>query len=101
MANLSSVETVSGKDPDWEAFMVKTTRYFVPVGEKIDREAELAKLHEELAYQEQFLAMVMKKLSNERFVSSAPTAVVANEQAKRTDAEARIAAIRERIEEVK
>ena len=101
MANLSSVEAVSGKDAAWEAFMVKTTRYFVPVSEKIDREAELAKLREELAYQQEFLALVMKKLGNERFVSSAPAAVVANEQAKRIDAEARIAAISERIEEMK
>lgn len=97
MANLSSIETVSGKDPDWEAFMVKTTQYFVPMDGKIDREAELDRLREELAYQEGFLGLVMKKLGNGRFVASAPTQVVANEQAKRADAEAKIAAIRERI----
>ncbi len=97
MANLSSIEAVSGKDPDWEAFIVKTTQYFVPMGGKIDREAELAKLREELAYQEGFLRSVMGKLNNERFVGSAPAQVVANEQAKKADAEAKIAAIRERI----
>ncbi len=100
MANLASIESVSDKNPDWEAFIVKTTRYFVPVGERIDREAELAKLREELAYQQGFLASVMKKLSNERFVASAPPAVVAGEQAKRADAEARIAALTERIEQL-
>ena len=97
MANLSPVESVSGKDPDWEAFIVKTTQYFVPMGGKIDREAELAKLREELAYQEGFLRSVMGKLNNERFVGSAPAQVVANEQAKKADAEAKIAAIKERI----
>ncbi|MDR2891381.1 MAG: valine--tRNA ligase [Alistipes sp.] len=100
MAGLGSIDAVAEKNSDWEAFMVKTTRYFVPVGERIDREAELAKLREELTYQQQFLAMVMKKLSNERFVASAPAAVVATEQAKRTDAEARIAALGERIAEM-
>ena len=100
MANLGSIEPVSEKNPDWEAFIVKTTRYFVPVGDKLDRDAELTKLREELAYQQGFLASVMKKLSNERFVASAPPQVVANEQAKRADAEARVAALRERIEQL-
>ncbi len=98
MANLSSIEPVAEKNPAWDAFIVKTTQYFLPVGDKLDRDAELAKLRDELAYQEGFLATVMKKLSNERFVASAPEAVVAGEQAKRTDAEARIAALRERME---
>ncbi len=97
MANLTSIEAVSGKDPDWEAFIVKTTQYFVPMGGKIDREAELAKLREDLAYQEGFLRSVMGKLGNERFVGSAPAQVVANEQAKKADAEAKISAIKERI----
>jgi valine--tRNA ligase len=39
----------------------------------------------------------MKKLANERFVQSAPAKVVENERAKRADAEARIAAIREQL----
>ena len=60
----------------------------------IDAEAERRKLADELTYYEGFLASVMKKLANERFVQSAPAKVVENERAKRADAEARIAAIR-------
>ena len=97
MANLTAIETVAEKDPAAAAFIVKTTQYFVPMAGKIDVEAEIGKLTESLAYYEGFLASVMKKLSNERFVASAPEKVVANERAKQADAEAKITAIREQL----
>ncbi len=93
MANLSAVTFVTEKNPMDAAFIVKTTQYFVPMGDNIDKEAEIAKLEKDLAYQQGFLSSVMKKLSNERFVSSAPAQVVENEQNKKRDAEAKIAAI--------
>jgi valyl-tRNA synthetase len=101
MCNLSSIDAITEKDPTADAFIVKTTQYFVPMGEQIDVEAETKKLADELAYLEGFLASVMKKLSNERFISSAPEKVVANEYAKKADAEAKIAAIKERLEALK
>ena len=97
MANLATIETVAEKDPAAAAFIVKTTQYFVPMAGKIDAEAERRKLTDDLAYYEGFLASVMKKLSNERFVASAPEKVVANERAKQADAEAKITAIREQL----
>uniref|UniRef100_UPI004057716F valine--tRNA ligase n=1 Tax=Alistipes sp. TaxID=1872444 RepID=UPI004057716F len=97
MGNLKGIERVEEKNPTAAAFMVKTTQYFVPLEGKIDVEAELKKLNDELTYLEGFLASVMKKLSNERFVNSAPEKVVANERAKQADAEAKIAALKERI----
>ena len=48
------------------------------------------KLKDELKYTEGFLESVQKKLSNERFVSSAPEHVVASEKKKETDAVAKI-----------
>ena len=98
MGNLASVERVSEKDSAATAFIVKTTQYFIPVGGAVDREAEIAKLTSELEYLEGFLASVMKKLSNERFVQSAPEKVVANERAKQHDAEAKIAAIKAQLD---
>ena len=97
MANLSAIERVAEKDAAAAAFIVKTTQYFVPLGDRIDREAEIAKLGEELTYYEGFLQSVERKLSNERFVQSAPAAVVEKERAKKADAEAKIAAIREQL----
>ena len=101
MCNLDSITAIKQKDPAAESFMVKTTQYFIPMEDNIDVEAELKKLNDDLAYLEGFLASVMKKLSNERFVQSAPEKVVANERAKQADAEAKIAAIKERIEALK
>ena len=101
LGNISAIETTTEKDATAAAFIVKTTQYFIPLEGNIDREAELQKLSGELDYLEGFLASVMKKLSNERFVSSAPEKVVANERAKQADAEAKIAAIKEQMEAMK
>ena len=54
---------------------------------------EIKKLEADLKYQQGFLMGVMKKLSNERFVQNAKPEIVALEQKKKADAEARIAAI--------
>ena len=101
MGNLKEVVAVEEKEASASAFIVKTTQYFVPMEGAIDKEAELKKLSADLEYLEGFLASVMKKLSNERFVSSAPEKVVANERAKQADAEAKIAALKEQIEALK
>ena len=97
MGNISTVNFITEKAPTDIGFIVKTTQYFVPMGDNINREEEIAKLEKELAYHEGFLASVMKKLSNERFVNSAPAQVVANERAKQSDAEAKITAIKEQL----
>ncbi len=101
LANASTVEKVAEKDSAAVGFIIKTTQYFVPMGDKIDKDAEIATLTKDLEYYEGFLASVMKKLSNERFVSSAPEKVVANERAKQADAEAKIAAIKEQLTALK
>ncbi|MBR6813258.1 MAG: valine--tRNA ligase, partial [Tidjanibacter sp.] len=58
MANLSSVTVVEEKDPTAQAFIVKTTQYFVPMSESIDVEAELEKLAADEKYYEGFLRTV-------------------------------------------
>ena len=101
MANLSEIRCVEEKNPTAAAFIVKTTQYFVPMSENINVEEELEKMAKELAYFEGFLRTVMGKLSNERFVANAPAAVVENERNKQRDAEAKIAALKERIAALK
>ena len=101
MGNLSAVNAVTEKNPTDAGFIVKTTQYFIPMGDNVNVEEEVAKLEKDLEYYEGFLASVMKKLSNERFVNSAPAQVVANERAKQSDAEAKIAAIKEQLAALK
>ncbi len=101
LANLSELNMVNEKVEGAISFMVRTSEYFVPMEGLIDVEAELAKLEKELAHQEGFLKGVMKKLGNERFVSSAPEAVVAKERQKQADAEAKIKTLTESIARLK
>ena len=97
MANLESIAIVSEKDPTATAFMVGTDEFAVPLGSLIDVTAEIEKQEAQLQHLEGFLAGVMKKLSNERFVQNAPEQVVAMERKKQSDAEEKIAALRESI----
>lgn len=101
MANVSGVEVIATKGDGVSSFMVGTTEYAVPLGGLIDVEAELAKAEAELKHLEGFLVEVKKKLSNERFVSNAPAAVVELERKKQSDAESKIATLKETIESLK
>jgi valyl-tRNA synthetase len=100
MCNLSEISIVAEKPANAAAFMTGTTGYFIPLEGKLDVEAELRKIDEELTYHKGFLANVMKKLDNERFVKNAPAAVLELEQKKRSDAEQRIKSLEERKKEL-
>lgn len=97
MCNLQSIDIADAKPEGAASFMVSTTEYFIPLGSLINAEEELKKLQADLVYQEGFLAGVMKKLGNEKFVSKAPAAVIDMERKKQADAETKIAALKERI----
>lgn len=101
MANLKEIQVTSDKIEDAAQFMVGTDEYAVPVGNLIDVDAELKKQEAQLEHLEGFLAGVMKKLSNEKFVSHAPEAVIALERKKQSDSEEKIAALKESIAQLK
>jgi len=94
LGNVASLTYVSDKVEGALSYRVKSNEYFIPMEAEINVEAEKAKLLEELKYTEGFLQSVQKKLSNERFVSSAPEQVIANERNKEADALAKIETIK-------
>jgi valyl-tRNA synthetase len=97
LGNLLAIEDVTDKPSGALSFRVKSNEYFIPVKSTVNIEEEVAKLKEELAYNEGFLRSVQKKLSNERFVNNAPEKVVAIERKKEADALAKIAMIKESL----
>ena len=101
MANVSTINVVNEKDATASAFMVGTDEFAVPLGNMIDIDAEIEKQETQLKHLEGFLAGVMKKLSNERFVQNAPEQVVALERKKQNDSEEKIAALKESIAALK
>ena len=101
MANLKAINVVEQKDAMASTFMVDTDELAVPLGSLIDVNAEIEKMEAQLKHLEGFLAGVQKKLSNERFVQNAPEAVVAMERKKQSDAEEKIAALKESIAALK
>ena len=97
LGNITALEYVSDKVEGALSFRVKSNEYFIPITGNIDVEAELAKLQTELDYANKFLNSVKQKLSNERFVNSAPAQVVDLEKKKQSDAEQKIKVLEEQI----
>ena len=86
------VKTVDEHSPSC-LFLVQGRKYSVDLGESraADKDPEkLAKLEKDLEYQKGFLRSVLKKLGNERFVTSAHPDIVATERRKQADAESNI-----------
>ena len=101
LCNLTAIESVEAKAEGSASFMVGTTEYAVPLGNLINVEEELKKLEADLKYNEGFLQSVLKKLSNEKFVSKAPANVIEMERKKQADAESKIASLKESISALK
>ncbi|WP_111438946.1 valine--tRNA ligase [Psychrobacillus insolitus] len=74
---------------------------YLPLQGLIDIDAERARLEKELEKWAKEVKLVQGKLSNERFVSKAPEAVVAEERAKEQDYREKHAIVLSRIEELK
>lgn len=102
MASLSDLSYVEEKIPGAFSFIVGSTEFYIPIEEEqMDIAAEIERLKKELEYSRGFLAGVMKKLENEKFVSSAPAQVVEMERKKKADAEAKIKVIEAQIKSLR
>ncbi len=101
LANVSAVNVVKAFDADMQGmnFLVSTTEFFIPL--KVNVEEEKAKILAEIERYTKFLAGVEKKLSNEKFVNNAPSAVVDLERKKQADATEKLKSLNEQIQRFK
>jgi valyl-tRNA synthetase len=98
LSNLSSIDFVE-QAPSANAtpFLVRAIEFYVPLDGKIDVAKEREAILKDIEYQKGFLIAVDKKLSNEKFVASAPPQVVEAERKKKADAEAKIKSLEESL----
>ena len=76
---------------------VEKDKIYMQANVSIDKQSIKDEIEKDLEYQRSFLSSVMKKLSNERFVQNAKPEVVALEQKKQSDAEARIQSLEQSL----
>lgn len=76
---------------------VEKDKFFIASNLEVDTVALKEQLLKDLAYQQGFLESVMKKLNNGKFMQNAKPEVLASEQKKKADAEARIQTIQESL----
>jgi valyl-tRNA synthetase len=86
-----------GPVPGAIALAVEKDKFFISSEQAIDQSSQREALLKDLAYQQNFLASVEKKLANEKFVQNAKPEVVAVEKKKLADTLARIKTIEESL----
>ena len=101
LGNITNLEYVSEKIDGALSFRTKSNEYFIPIIGKIDVQAEIKKLNEELDYNQGFLKSVQAKLANEKFVAGAPEKVLEMERKKEADALGKITTIMESLASLK
>jgi len=101
LSNLNEVSFSSEKVSSASGFVIKSTEFFIPLDGKIDADKERELILKELEYQRGFLQSVERKLSNEKFIKSAPAQVIETERKKKQDAETKIKAYEEALDNLK
>ncbi len=97
LCNLSELSEVQAKPTGQNSIVIREHEYFIDAGNMINKDEERIRIKSELDYTVSFLDSVMKKLSNERFMANAKNDIVAMEQKKKSDAEARIKLLQEQL----
>lgn len=101
LGNVSAISYIEKATEGAISFRVKANEYFIPILDKINVEEEIKKLETELHYAEGFLKSVRAKLSNEKFVNSAPAQVVENERKKESDTLAKIETLTQSLKKLR
>jgi valyl-tRNA synthetase len=94
IGNISEICRVTEKEGGAVSFLVHTSEYAIPIKTYIDIEAEKMKLEAEIHYLEGFLASIMDKLGNTKFMANAKPQVIENELKKKADTESKLQRLR-------
>ncbi|MEZ5002332.1 MAG: valine--tRNA ligase [Chitinophagales bacterium] len=101
LAFLEQINLVQQEVEATVTLLVGTDKVFAQLEVEVDAEAEREKLTDEINRLKGFINGIDKKLSNERFVSNAPRAVVDLERKKKSDNEAKIKILEENLANLK
>jgi len=97
LAFVKDIHYSNDKNPAAVSLLVDRDAWQVVLEGLLDPEKEKEKVLKEIEYLEGFLITVEKKLSNERFVQSAPAQVLDNERKKKDDAVSKIQSLKDRL----
>ena len=97
LSNLDEISFRTDAVSNTTSFMIRATEFYIPMEIKIDAAKERESILKDLEYQRGFMISIDKKLSNEKFVNSAPTQVIDIERKKKADAELKIRALQENL----
>lgn len=95
--NANKVSYSSVAIPNTIVINIEKDKFFIEAAQQLDTDAIKERLMKDLSYEQNFLASVMKKLSNEKFVQNAKPEIISLERKKQADAEARIKTIEESL----
>ena len=87
LAYTDEVKLLDAEPENLDGMVTITTsdaKLYIPMGQLVDVQKEIERISKELEAAKKFLASLEAKLSNEKFVSRAPEAVVAAEREKAT-----------------
>ncbi len=100
LANVGEIEAIGEMPKQAFQFVIDRITFAIPYGEAVDMEEQTGKMKEEIDYLRGFLKSVQQKLTNEKFMSGAPDAVVANERKKEADAQNKINLLETKLAEM-
>jgi valyl-tRNA synthetase len=95
--NADTIQYVTDAVANTIVVAIEAEKFFIEAEKELDTVSLKAELEKDLTYQKGFLESVLKKLNNEKFVANAKPDIIAAEQKKKADAEARIKTIEESL----
>jgi len=90
-----------GVEDDFVSVIIPGANIFIPFNELVDIDQEIKRLEGEKKKLESEVARIVKKLSNQGFISKAPEAVVQGEKEKQEKYEGLLAQVNERLSKLK